>query len=160
MRGAVGKGSRTSGAAAVVDVRVGGEVISAAALACRVGSNRAGAVATFEGVIRDHHEGKAVSFLEYEAYVPMSEAVLRDIAERACDRWEIEAIAVHHRIGRLEIGEVSVAIAVSAAHRGAAFDALRYVIDTLKNEAPIWKRETGPDGTFWVEGPDLIAAPD
>lgn len=145
--------------AGVVDVRVTSAVISATALRQLVSSRSAGAIATFEGVVRDHHEGKVVSFLEYEAYVPMSEAVLRDIALRACKRWEIEAVAVHHRVGRLEIGEVSVAIAVSAAHRAAAFDASRYVIDTLKQEAPIWKRETGPDGDFWVEGPDLIEAP-
>ncbi len=151
---------QATGATGVVDVRVGTETISAAALAQQVGSHSAGAIATFEGVVRDHHEGKAVSFLEYEAYVPMSEAVLLSIAERACSRWEIEAVAVHHRVGRLEIGEVSVAIAVSAAHRAAAFEASRYVIDTLKKEAPIWKRETGPDGAFWVEGPELIEASD
>ena len=145
-------------ATGVVEARVGDEVISAVGLARRVGSHRAGAIATFEGVVRDHHQGKAVSFLEYEAYVPMSEAVLRSIAERACRRWEIEAVAVHHRVGRLELGDVSVAIAVSAPHRAAAFEALRYIIDTLKQEAPIWKRETGPDGSFWVEGPDVIGA--
>ncbi len=135
-----------------------GEAISAAELARRVSSAVAGAIVTFEGVVRDHHEGKAVSFLEYEAYVPMSEAVLRDIAERACQRWEVEALAIHHRVGRLEIGDASVAIAVSAVHRAEAFEASRYVIDTLKQEAPIWKRETGPDGAFWVEGPDLVKA--
>lgn len=150
---------QSAGATGVVGVRVGSDAVSAAALAQQVSSRSAGAIATFVGVVRDYHEGKAVSFLEYEAYVPMAEAVLRDIAERACQRWEIKAVAVHHRVGHLEIGEVSVAIAVSAVHRAAAFDASRYVIDTLKQEAPIWKRETGPDGEFWVEGPDLIEAP-
>ena len=149
-----------SDARGVVDIRVSSEAISAAVLARQVTSHRAGAVATFEGVVRAHHQGKAVSFLEYEAYVPMTEVMLRDIAERACRRWKIEAVAVHHRVGRLEIGEVSVAIAVSAAHRAEAFEASRYVIDTLKEEAPIWKRETGADGAFWVEGPDLVRAPE
>lgn len=134
------------------------EEISAAALRGRVLSPSSGAVATFEGTVRDHHEGKAVAYLEYEAYVPMAEAELRSVAAEALERWDVEAVAVTHRFGRLEIGDVAVAIAVGAAHRGPAFDALRYVIDTLKERVPIWKRETGPDGTFWIEGPDHVSA--
>ncbi len=134
------------------------EVIAAATLADTVRGARAGAVATFEGTVRDHHEGKAVSHLEYEAHSPMAVAVIEQIVAEAAERWDVERIAVRHRLGRLEIGEVSVAIAVSSAHRATAFGAMRYVIDTLKARAPIWKRETGPDGSFWVEGADQIPA--
>lgn len=144
--------------AGVVSITVTESAIAADVLARMVASPTAGAVATFAGVVRDHHAGRAVAFLEYEAYVPMAERELREIATAACGRFAIEAIAIHHRHGRLEIGDVAVAIAVSAAHRAAAFDALRFAIDTLKARVPIWKRETGPDGTYWIEGPDQVAA--
>lgn len=140
------------------DVRVTEEPISAAATADRVRRDRAGAIATFEGTVRDHHEGKSVAFLEYEAYVPMARSELQRLAGEASERWPLEGIALDHRIGRLEIGEVAVAIAVSAAHRGPAFDALRWLIDTLKQTVPIWKRETGPDGAYWIEGPEHVRA--
>ena len=115
-------------------------------------------MATFSGVVRDHHEGKQVSFLEYDAYEPMARRVMQDIAEEAWRRWQLEGIAVDHRVGRLEIGEVSVALAVSSAHRAEAFEAARFAIDELKLRAPVWKRESGPDGTFWIEGPDHVRA--
>ena len=143
-----------------VSVAVTSEPISAAALLPLVRDDRAGAIATFEGAVRNHHAGKTVAFLEYEAYIPMAESELGKIAERARERWPIEAIAIHHRIGRLEIGEISVALAVSSAHRNEAFEALRWAIDTLKETVPIWKRETGPDGTFWIEGPEQVPAAD
>ena len=140
----------------VLRVEVTDRPIGASALALQVSCPRAGAIATFEGVVRDHHQGKRVAHLEYEAYAPMAEKVLREVAEEAVGRWPIEALALAHRFGRLEIGEVSVAIAVASAHRGDAFDALRYTIDELKSRVPIWKRETGPDGSHWIEGPDTI----
>lgn len=118
-----------------------------------VASDRAGAIVTFVGVVRDHHEGRAVDHLEYEAYAPMAERVFAEIAAEAEARWTLEGIAVHHRVGSLGVGERSVAIAVSAVHRSEAFEACRFVIDRLKALAPIWKRETGPDGTKWVQGP-------
>lgn len=139
-----------------VHVRVTPERIDAADLAGRVTTPGSGAIATFEGVVRNHHAGKAVAYLEYEAYAPMAEKVLREVAGEAAARWPIDAIAVSHRTGRLQIGEVSVAIAVASAHRGDAFDALRYTIDELKVRVPVWKRETGPDGSHWIEGPDII----
>lgn len=143
---------------AVRCVQVTGEPIGAPALADLLRTPRSGALATFEGTVRDHHAGKAVSLLEYEAHAPMAEREIRSIAEEACRRWPLEGVAVAHRTGELQIGDVAVAIAVSAAHRDPAFDALRYLIDTLKKRAPIWKRETGPDGTFWIEGPDHVPA--
>lgn len=136
--------------------RVSDRPVSGDEVEALVGSDRAGAVVTFLGVVRDHHEGRAVSHLEYEAYAPMAERVFAEIAATAERRWPLEGIAIHHRVGRLEVGEASVAIAVSAAHRGEAFEACRFVIDRLKSVAPIWKRETGPDGSRWVEGPDTV----
>lgn len=137
-------------------VEVTDRAISASELADLVRDPRAGAIATFEGTVRDHHAGKKVAFLEYEAYAPMAESELRKIGERVIERWPLEAVAISHRIGRLEIGEVAVALAVSAAHRAEAFDALRWAIDTLKETVPVWKRETGPDGAFWIEGPEHV----
>jgi molybdopterin synthase catalytic subunit len=142
----------------VVLAQVTDSAIDAETVASRVESDRAGAVATFAGVVRDHHDGKAVAYLEYEAYVPMAERVVRDVATEAAERWPLEAIAVSHRFGRLQIGEIAVMIAVSSPHRADAFDAVRYTIDELKRRVPIWKRETGPDGTFWIEGPEHVAA--
>jgi molybdopterin synthase catalytic subunit len=133
-------------------------VLDGAALAAHVADPRAGAIATFAGVVRDHHAGKEVSHLEYEAYGPMAERTLTDIAGEACQQWELLGIAVEHRVGRLAIGEASVIIAVSSAHRAEAFAALRYLIDELKARVPIWKRETASDGTYWIEGPTLVAA--
>ena len=148
----------SSAEAAPCRARVVREPIDLDALVEYVGSPGAGAVATFSGVVRDHHEGKQVSFLEYDAYEPMARRVMQDIAEEAWRRWQLEGIAVDHRVGRLEIGEVSVALAVSSAHRAEAFEAARFAIDELKLRAPVWKRESGPDGTFWIEGPDHVRA--
>lgn len=136
-----------------VDVHVGEAPVSAAALRELVASPAAGAIATFEGTVRDHTGDRPTSHLEYEAYAPMAERLLRDIAAAAAEHWDIVGIAIHHRVGRLEIGEVSVAVAVSAGHRAEAFAACRFAIDTLKSEAPIWKKEYQPDGSHWVEGP-------
>ena len=111
----------------------------------------AGAVVTFAGNVRDHSRGRRVEYLEYDAYVPMAERKLREIAEAAEHRWECR-VAVRHRTGRLEIGEPSVLIAVSSAHRDVAFDACRHVIDTLKVVVPIWKKEVWEGGEVWIEG--------
>jgi molybdopterin synthase catalytic subunit len=112
-----------------------------------------GAVLLFLGIVRDHNEGAAVAHLEYEAYAAMAEAVLREILAEAQGRWAVGEIAVEHRTGRLEIGEVSVAVAVAAPHRDAAYAASRYVIDELKRRAPIWKQEAYVDGErVWLDG--------
>jgi molybdopterin synthase catalytic subunit len=139
-------------------VTVGPEVVDMDALSERVAHAGAGAIATFAGTVRDHHAGKQVSHLEYEAYGPMAERTLAQIADEAAAKWDLLGIAIAHRIGRLEIGEASVGIAVASAHRGESFEALRFLIDELKERVPIWKRETGADGTFWIEGPELIEA--
>ena len=127
--------------------------ISAQTLRALVSQDAAGAIVTFEGTVRDHTGEQATEYLEYEAYDAMAVKVLREIAAAAKERWSILEVAVHHRTGRLGVGEVSVAIAVSAEHRRAAFEGCRFVIDQLKLSAPIWKKEVGPDGSEWVTGP-------
>ncbi len=112
----------------------------------------AGAIVTFQGVVRDNARGKRVRSLEYDAYPEMAEEQMRQIAAEVTRRWETDAIAMVHRIGRLEIGECSVVVVVACPHRGEAFDACRYAIDTLKATVPIWKKEAYEDGEEWVEG--------
>jgi molybdopterin synthase catalytic subunit len=110
-----------------------------------------GAVVLFVGVARDNSEGKATASLHYEAYAAMAEPVLRQIAEEAAGRWEIGRVAVHHRTGPLEIGETAVLVAVAAPHRHGAFAAAEYIMDRIKEIAPIWKRETWTDGASeWI----------
>jgi molybdopterin synthase catalytic subunit len=111
----------------------------------------AGGVVTFVGRVRDNARGHAVQSLEYDAYPEMAEAVFAQIAAEAQSRYEIKEVAIHHRSGCLRVGEPSVVIAVSAPHRGAAFEACEYLIDQLKARAPIWKKEFGPDGAVWIE---------
>lgn len=108
-----------------------------------------GAVALFLGTVRDHNDGKRVRFLEYQAYPEMAEREMSRLIDEACARFEVHAVALVHRTGRLEIGETSVAVAVSAAHRGAAMDACRFLIDSLKQTVPIWKREFFEGGDAW-----------
>jgi molybdopterin synthase catalytic subunit len=125
--------------------------ITLAPLIAHVERSEAGAIVTFAGNVRDHSRGRRVEYLEYDAYVPMAARKLGEIAAEAERRWDCR-VAVRHRIGRLEIGEPSVLIAVSSAHRAAAFDACRHVIDTLKVQVPIWKKEVWEGGEVWIEG--------
>ena len=111
-----------------------------------------GGIVVFEGVVRDHARGKQVRYLEYDVYEEMAEQQIRAIITGAQKRWGVERVAVAHRFGRLEIGEASVIIAVASPHRSEAFDACRYIIDTLKSTVPIWKKEVATDGEEWVEG--------
>lgn len=110
-----------------------------------------GAVVTFSGNVRNHNRGRTVEYLEYDAYRPMAEKQLRQIAEEAVERWNCR-IAIQHRVGRLEIGDPSVIVVAACAHRGAAFEACRFAIDTLKERVPIWKREVWEGGEAWIEG--------
>jgi molybdopterin synthase catalytic subunit len=111
---------------------------------------RAGAVDLFLGTTRNQTKGRDVLWLEYEAFEPMARELMERIAREARERWGTTKIAIVHRIGRVEVGEVSVAIAVSSPHRNEAFLACRYVIDTLKKTVPIWKKEVFADGGEWV----------
>ena len=111
----------------------------------------AGGIAIFSGVVRNETAGRAVKFLEYEAHAPMAEAKMREIGQTIRARWSgVKRVAMLHRLGRLEIGESSVLIAVSAAHRAEAFAACQYAIDTLKQTVPVWKKEHFGDGEVWV----------
>ena len=111
-----------------------------------------GGIVIFEGVVRDNARGKQVRYLEYDAYIEMAKEQIRAIVAEAERRWGVERVAVAHRFGRLEIGEASVIIVVAAPHRVEAFEACRYIIDTLKTTVPIWKKEVATDGEEWVEG--------
>lgn len=111
-----------------------------------------GGIVTFQGVVRNHARGKRVRYLEYDAYPEMAEQQMAAIAAEVERLWQTDRIALVHRIGRLEIGECSVVVAVACPHRGEAFDACRYAIDTLKANVPIWKKEVAEDGEEWVEG--------
>ncbi len=111
-----------------------------------------GGIVVFEGVVRDNARGKQIRYLEYEVYPEMAEQQICTIIAEAERRWGVERVAVAHRFGRLEIGEASVIIVVAAPHRAEAFDACRYIIDTLKTTVPIWKKEVASNGEEWVEG--------
>jgi molybdopterin synthase catalytic subunit len=125
-----------------------------ALLARLVQTSSDGAVVTFAGVVRNHFEGRATAYLTYEAYSEMAVPVLEQIAAEAQQHWEIGRVAVHHRVGRLEIGETAVLVVVAAPHRQAAFAAAAYVMDRIKQIAPIWKREHWADGAAeWHEPP-------
>jgi len=111
-----------------------------------------GAVVTFDGCVRDHSHGRRTLYLEYEAYESMALAKMTEIAAEMHRKFSVDGVAIVHRLGRLEIGETSVFIAVSSPHRPAAFEACRYAIDTLKKTVPIWKKEYFEDGAVWAEG--------
>jgi molybdopterin synthase catalytic subunit len=111
-----------------------------------------GAVVTFLGLVRNHNQGRRVNYLEYEAYEPLALKTFERIAAETRDKWPGVRLALHHRIGRLEIGEASVAIAAASAHRGDAYAACRYAIERVKQIAPIWKREFFEGGDIWIEG--------
>lgn len=110
----------------------------------------AGGTALFVGTTRNHSDGRSVRALEYDAYIPMALKLMNRIAADVRIRWAIHKISIVHRIGRVEVGEASVAIAVSSSHRAEAFEGCRYAIDTLKSEVPIWKKEFLEDGEIWV----------
>ncbi len=124
--------------------------ISADKVIARLAEPAIGAVVTFVGVVRGETDGRPVRYLEYEAYPEMAEATLAQIGDEIQTRWPtIRQVAIVHRVGRLEVGETAVVIALSAAHRPEMFDALRYAIDRLKEITPIWKKEVWTEGEEW-----------
>jgi molybdopterin synthase catalytic subunit/molybdopterin converting factor small subunit len=127
-------------------------VLDAAALRGAVLTPSSGALLVFEGVVRDRHEGHAVLRLEYEAFAEMAVDVLRQVGEAIEREFEIHGIAIHHRVGTLEVGETSLLVLVSAEHRAEAFAAGQRAVDRVKESVPVWKREHGPDGATWQEG--------
>ncbi|HEV3215845.1 MAG TPA: molybdenum cofactor biosynthesis protein MoaE [Vicinamibacterales bacterium] len=116
------------------------------------GSGGLGAIATFVGLVRDHNQGRRVTHLEYEAYEPLAVKVLEQIRGEAGTEWPGVRLAVHHRVGRLAIGDASIIIAAASAHRADAFAACRYVIERVKQIVPIWKHEFFEGGEVWIEG--------
>jgi MoaE-MoaD fusion protein len=135
--------------------------ISIDEVAARVAAPENGAITLFAGTVRGLTEkpagGVITDYLEYEAYAEMAEPVLESIAGEAMVRWPaIRAVSIVHRVGRLEVGDISIVIAVAAGHRQDTFEACHAIIDRVKEIAPIWKREVGPDGASWVEGPESM----
>jgi molybdopterin synthase catalytic subunit len=128
------------------------KAIDPTALVEHVRTGGDGAIVTFDGCVRNQSHGRRTLYLDYEAYESMALAKMREIASEIHSKFAIDRVAMAHRLGRLEIGETSVFIAVSAPHRAAAFDACRYAIDTLKRSVPIWKKEYFEDGAVWADG--------
>ncbi|MEA1902329.1 MAG: molybdenum cofactor biosynthesis protein MoaE [Actinomycetota bacterium] len=137
----------------LIRVSVGDEPIDTAVLVEEVGRPDSGATVVFLGTVRDHSEGKTgVTHLSYEVFAEMVEPKIAEIVAEAARKWPVLSAAVEHRSGEVLLGEASVAVAVSCAHRGDAFDAARFVIDELKVRAPIWKKEHWPGGAEWSRG--------
>jgi molybdopterin synthase catalytic subunit len=127
--------------------------LDAAALRVALLDRRAGAVVVFEGCARDHHQGRGVDLLAYEAFVPMALAELARIREEALARFGLVACAIHHRTGEVPLMEAAVVVGCSSAHRREAFEAVAWIMDAIKASVPIWKREAYRDGgKAWVEG--------
>lgn len=136
-----------------IRVSVGDEPIDSGALVAGVGRPDSGATVLFLGTVRDHSEGKmGVTHLEYEVFAERVEPKIREIVDEAAGRWPVLSAAVEHRSGVVNLGEVSVGVAVSCAHRADAFAAARFIIDELKQRAPIWKKEHWPGGAAWSPG--------
>jgi MoaE-MoaD fusion protein len=134
------------------------EPLDARRLEKAVAHSRAGAICTFTGIVRDTSRGRSVTHLEYEAFAEMATAQMRRIADEIGKKWPEARVAMMHRTGRLEIGDASVVVSVSAPHRAEAIEACRWGIDRLKESVPIWKKEHASDGTYWIEGESAIKA--
>lgn len=141
-----------SGGASTNIYRITRDPIARHELAAELKVPADGAVVTFEGIVRDNSRGRKTLYLEYEAYEPLAVRKMEEIGREAQEKFAIDHVAMVHRVGRLEIGETSVAIVVTAAHRRAAFEACRFAIDRLKQVVPIWKKEHFADGAVWAEG--------
>jgi molybdopterin synthase catalytic subunit len=138
--------------------RVTDAVLDAAAVSALVSRDGDGAVTTFIGLVRDHNAGRRVLWLDYEAYAPLAVKAFERIAAEAAAQWPGARIAIHHRTGRVAIGEASVIIAAASPHRAEAFAASRYAIERIKQIAPIWKHEHFEGGEVWIEGATADAA--
>jgi MoaE-MoaD fusion protein len=144
------------------EVRITPDRIDTESVVARLKQPADGAVVVFDGVVRDNTRGRRTLYLDYEAYEGMAIKQMGSLAVEARERFDVRGVSIIHRLGRLEIGETSVLIAVAATHRGAAFDACRWIIDTLKKTVPIWKKEYFEDGAVWADGeafPEEIRRP-
>ncbi len=129
------------------------DILDARRLAQNLASDKDGAIVTFAGIVRGTNRGKKVLFLEYEAYPEMAIKMLERIGAEIEATWGLSSLRIHHRVGRLNVGETSVVIVTSAPRRDDAFAACQYAINRLKRIVPIWKKEVFEDGEVWVEGP-------
>ena len=128
------------------------ERIDAAGIVAEAKAAEDGAVLVFDGMVRNHTRGREALFLEYEAYEEMALTQMRVLAAEAIAKFGVREVSIVHRLGRLEVGETSVLIVVASAHRAAAYEASRWLIDTLKKTVPIWKKEHFVDGAVWADG--------
>lgn len=128
------------------------EPLDPAPLVEAVRRENAGAIALFYGIVRNENLGRSVQYLEYDAYPEMALKKMREVAGEVRAKFPIAAVGVLHRIGRLEIGETSLLVAVSSGHRKEAFEACHYAVDRIKQVVPVWKKEVWSDGSAWVEG--------
>jgi molybdopterin synthase catalytic subunit/molybdopterin converting factor small subunit len=145
------------------EVRIVGERIDTEAVVARLKHPADGAAVIFDGVVRDNTRGRRTLYLDYEAYEAMALRQMESLAAEARARFAVRGVSIVHRLGRLQIGETSVLIVVAAAHRGTAFEACRWIIDTLKKTVPIWKKEFFEDGVVWADGepfPEEIRQPE
>lgn len=143
-------------------VEITDRVILSAEIVAGIKAGSDGAVCVFDGIVRDNSRGRKTLHLDYEAYREMALEQMRRLAEEAVTKFGVRDVAIVHRLGRLVVGETSVLVVVASAHRGAAFDACRWVIDTLKKTVPIWKKEHFEDGAVWADGepfPESIGLP-
>jgi len=129
------------------------DILDARKVTQSVASEKDGAVVTFAGIVRGNNRGKKVLFLEYEAYPDMAVKMMKRIGDEIQKTWGLTSVAMQHRVGRLNVGETSIVIVVSAPHRDDAFAACQYAINRFKRIVPIWKKEIFEDGELWVEGP-------
>ncbi len=127
-------------------------VIDGEALQREIKAGGDGAVCVFDGIVRDNTRGRRTLYLDYEAYEEMALTQMRELAAAAVEKFGVRDVVLVHRLGRLVVGETSVLIVVASAHRGAAFEACRWLIDTLKKQVPIWKKEQFVDGAVWADG--------
>jgi len=158
----VSGGSAEGGGEVRGEVQIVRERIDTEAVVGRLKRPADGAAVIFDGVVRDNTRGRRTVYLDYEAYEAMALKQMESLAMEARARFGVRAASIVHRLGRLEIGETSVLIVVAAAHRGAAFEACRWIIDTLKKTVPIWKKEYFEDGAVWADGeafPEEIRRP-
>jgi len=149
----------SGGSAAEADrFQVTREPLDPQRLASLVRRDESGALALFYGIVRNHSQGRRVLYLEYDAYPSMAVKKMQQVAEEIRSRWDITDVAINHRIGRLEVGETSLLVAVSAPHRREAFEACHYAVDRIKEIVPVWKKEVWEGGESWVEGHPVAAA--
>ena len=138
-------------------IEITDEVIDTAGVMAGIKAGADGAVCTFDGIVRNNTRGRQTLYLVYEAYREMAWTQMQGLAQEAVARFGVRDVALVHRLGRLEIGETSVLIAVASAHRGVTFEACRWLINTLKKTVPIWKKEYFVDGAVWADGEDFPA---